>query len=195
MAKKKAYLLVGPAVPGVEELHEELGRHADRLDEAGLVVPPVSQAELFRAGIEIRRTHKAEGLRRKDVEGAWASVCRAAEKTRSDVVLGQDAYVDATPEQIALMLDGLAAFRVHVVITVSARTERVDDVIEPWTQLVKAKRLHVLTLTRGEGLDAVIAQVGEIAMRERTTDLEKRISKLRKKRKKLRKQLDRLDAA
>lgn len=192
MSKKNAYLLVGPAVPGVEELHQELGRHSDQLDEAGLVVPTLSQAELFRAGIEIRRTHKAEGLRRKDVEGAWASVCRTAEKTRSHVVLGQDAYADATPEQIALMLDGLAAFRVHVVLTVTATTERVDDVIEPWTQLVKAKRLHVLTLAQGEVLDAVVAQVGEIALRERAADLEKRISKLRKK---LKKQLDQLDAA
>lgn len=195
MSKKKAYLLVGPAVPGVEELHEELDRHTERLDEAGLVVPTVSQAELFRAGIEIRRTHKAEGLRRKDVEGTWASVCRTAEKTRRDVVLGQDRYADATPEQIALMLDGLAAFQVHVVLTVTAKTERVDDVIEPWTQLVKAKRLHVLTLAKGDGLDAVIAQVGEIALRERAADLEKRISKLRKKRKRLKKQLDQLDAA
>jgi hypothetical protein len=195
MSKKKAYVLVGPAVPGVEELHEELGRRSDTLDEVGLAVPPVPPADLVRAGIEIRRTHKAEGLRRKDVEGTWAQVCRAAEKTRSDVLLGQDTFVGGPPEQLALLLDGLAAFQVHVVLTLTERTERRDELIEPWTQAVKAQRLHVLTLAQGDDLDAVLARVGEIALRERAAHLEKRISKLRKKSKKLKKQLAQLDAA
>lgn len=195
MAKKKAYVLVGPAVPGVEELHEELGRHADRLEESGLLVPPVDQATMFRAGVEIRRRHKAEGLRRKDVEGTWASVCRAAFKTRSDVLLAQDTFAEASPEQIALMLDGLDGLQTHVVLTVTPQTERVDDLIDPWADTVKAHRLHVLTLAQGDGLDAVLAQVGEIALRERAAQLEKRIAKLGKKRKKLKKELADLDVA
>jgi hypothetical protein len=195
MARKRAYLLVGPAIPGVHELHDALGAHGEALDAAGLALPDVTSADLFRAGVEIRRTHKAEGLRRKDVEGAWTAVCRAAERTRSDVVIGQDVYAAASPEQIALLLDALAAFRTHVVVTLSAGASGVDDLLEPWTLAVKAQRLHVLTLAEGDGLDRVRTEVTALALRERAEHLEKRITKLRKKRKKLQRQLERIDAA
>lgn len=195
MARKKAYLLVGPAIPGVDELHDELVKQREALAAAGLAVPNVTPADLFRAGLEIRRTHKAEGLRRKDVEGAWTAVCRAAEKTRSDVVVGQDVYAAASPEQIALLLDALAAFKAHVVVTLPPGATGVDDLLEPWTLAVKAQRLHVLTLAEGDGLDAVLTEVIAAALRERAAQLEKRITKLRKKRKKLQRQLEQIDAA
>lgn len=195
MARKKAYLLVGPAIPGVDELHDELLEHREALDAAGLAVPNVTRADLFRAGLEIRRTHKAEGLRRKDVEGAWTAVCRAAEKTRSDVVVGQDVCAAASPEQIALLLDALSAFKTHVVVTLPPDTTGVDDLLEPWTLAVKAQRLHVLTLAEGDGLDAVLTEVIAVALRERAAQLEKRITKLRKKRKKLQRHLEEIDAA
>jgi hypothetical protein len=169
MARKKAYLLVGPAIPGVHELHEELGAQRETLDAAGLALPNVPQSDLFRAGLEIRRTHKAEGLRRKDVEGAWSAVCRAAEKTRSDVLIGQDVYAAASPEQIALLLDALAAFKTHVVVTLPAGATGVDDLLEPWTLAVKAQRLHVLTLAEGDGLERVLTEVSALALRERAS--------------------------
>lgn len=195
MSKKKAFLLVGPAVPGVDELHDQLALRTDVLTEAGLALPEVTQADLFRAGVEIRRTHRAEGLRRRDVEGAWARVCRKAEKVKGDVLIAQDTYAAAAPVEIALALDGLAAFHVHVVLTIASGAKGVDDLIEPWTQLVKPARLHVLTLGDDDGLDEVLTEVTTLALRERAAHLENRIEKLRKKRKRLRKQLAAIDAA
>jgi hypothetical protein len=195
MSKNKAFLLVGPAVPGADELHDQLVLRADQLTEAGLALPEVTQADLFRAGVEIRRTHRTEGLRRKDVEGAWARVCRKAEKAKGDVLIAQDAYAAASPSEIALALDGLAAFAVHVVLTIPPGTEGVDDLIEPWTQLLKPARLHVLTLGEDDGLDEVVAAVTTLALKERAAQLENRIEKLRKKRKKLKKQLAAIDSA
>lgn len=187
MSKKNAILLAGPALPGVDELHAELGRRADALAEAGLVLPPVSQAEMLRARAEIRRTHRSEGLRRKDVEGTWVRVVRAAEKTRSDVVIGQDGCAEASAEQIALLLDALAGFRVHVVLTSGDAA-----LIDLWTPLVKKARVHA---SAAGDVDTLVAEVSALAVRERAEQVERRIDKLRKKRKRLRRQLAEIDAA
>ena len=119
MARHKAYLLIGPDVAGVEELHEELTARAEDLALAELSVPAVTAADIYLGSVEIRRTHKVEGLRRKDVEGTWAAVCRAAERCSGVVVLGLDQYAAADVDQIALLLDGLRAFKTHVVVTLT----------------------------------------------------------------------------
>lgn len=189
MAKKKAYLIVGPALPRVDELHETLAAHADVLSEAGLALPEITPADLFHADVELRRTHKAEGLRRKDVEGAWARVCRRAERTGSDVLIAQDRFAAADDDQAALLLDGLAAFRVHVVVT---SAEGADDVLAAWTSRVKPERLHQV---EGTTVDEVLGEVAALALRERAAHLEQRIEKLGKKRRKLKKRLEQIDAA
>ena len=199
MAKHKAYLLIGPDVAGVEELHEELTTRAEDLAKAGLSVPGVTAADIFRGSVEIRRTHKAEDLRRKDVEGAWAGVCRTAEKCRGDVVIGLDLYAAADRDQIALLLDGLAAFHPHVIVTLTGESPseqlRLENLIGPWADLVKPHRFHVLSVEDGAGFDDVLAEVATIAALEREAHLERRIVKLGKKRKKLRKELSRMQAA
>jgi hypothetical protein len=121
-----------------DELIDELARRSDLLDEAALALPKITQADLYRSGVELLRTHKAEGVRRADVEGSWARVCRKAEKRKADVLLGNAAYVVAEPAQISLLLDGLSAFRTHIVITAERGTEGIDELIEPWTQAVSA---------------------------------------------------------
>jgi hypothetical protein len=166
MAKYKAYLLIGPDVAGVDELHEELTMRADELATTGLSVPDVSAADIFHGAVEIRRTHKAEGLRRKDVEGTWAAICRAAEKCRGDVVIGLDQYAAADGDQIALLLDGLRAFETHVVVTLTGEDPseqvRLEDLIGPWSRLVKPARFHVLDVDDQAGLDDVLGEVSRL---------------------------------
>jgi hypothetical protein len=184
MAKNKAYLLIGPDVAGVEELHEELTERADDLATADLSVPAVTAADIYLGSVEIRRTHKAEDLRRKDVEGTWATVCRAAERCRGDVVLGLDQYAAANGDQIALLLDGLRAFQVHVVVTLTgedpSQAIELDDLIGPWSALVKPHRFHVIDVDEEAGLDDVLGEVSLIARRERLASLDRRRKKLRR---------------
>jgi hypothetical protein len=190
MAKNNAFLLVGPAIPGVEELHQSLLDRADQLGEAGIGLPPkVSQADMFRAGVEILRTHKDQGLRRRDVEGSWARVCRKAFKVRGDVVIAQDALVDATAEQLALALDSLSGHRVQVVLTPAYADEGLADI---WRPLVKKGRVHVIA---GSDVDQLVRDLAALSLRERAERLEKRMRKLRKKQKRVAEALESVDAA
>lgn len=189
MAKKNAYLLAGPAIPGAEELHQALAERAAALTAAGLALPDVTPADLFRAGVEIRRTHKAEGLRRRDVEGAWARVCRRAEKAKSDVVIAHDQFAAASEEQIALLLDCMAGFRVHVVLTPA---EPDEAIAEAWRRHTKKGRVHV---SSSRDMDQVVTELVTLALTEQEERLQKRMRKLQKKRRKVRKRLEDLDAA
>ncbi len=195
MSKHHAFVLVGPTIPMADELIDELARRSELLDEAALALPKVTQADIYRSGVELLRTHKAEGVRRADVEGSWARVCRKAEKRKSDVLFGNAAYVVADPAQISLLLDGLSGFRTHIVITAERGTEGIDELIEPWTQAVKASRLHVLTLEAGDDLDTLLGRVIELARDTRTADLERRIIKLKAKRGELKDKLEQIRAS
>ena len=78
MAKQKSILVVGLAHTGLPLLTAALDQHRDALLAQGVRVPAKSGDEMFRAAVELRREHRAWGLRRKDVEGAWAGICRRA---------------------------------------------------------------------------------------------------------------------
>ena len=116
MAKRTVYLHVGPAVPGVATPHAALRDHP-ALVAAGVGLPAVDQDVMDRADVEIRRRHKAVGVRRKDVEGAWARVCRKAYQLKGDVLVSQPGFLDADPEQVALAMDGFVGMRLHVIVT------------------------------------------------------------------------------
>ena len=117
MAKRTAYLHVGLPRSGGSFLGAALVQHADALEAQGLRSPARSVEEMFRAAIEIRRDHQAWGYRRREVEGAWAGVFRRAREGKGDVVVSQELLAACAPEQIALLLDGLSGFEVHVVVT------------------------------------------------------------------------------
>jgi len=189
MAKNNAFLLVGPAIPGLEELHDALAGRAAQLNTARLAVPHVTQADLVRAGAEILRTHHAHGLRRSDVEGTWARVCRKAFKVRGDVVIAQDSFVGATGEQLQLALDSLSGHRVQVVLTPSYDDAALADA---WRPLVKKGRVHVIT---ARDLDSLVSDLQALALQEQAARLEKRMRKLRKKQKKVARALEAVDAA
>jgi hypothetical protein len=159
MAKQKAFLHVGLPHSGGDLLDAALRRHAGALTDArGRVIrlPARSEMEMFNAAVEIRREHRAWGLRRKDVEGAWAALCRRAIKNKDTVVLSHHLLAGCTPDEIALLVDQLPGCAVHVVVTAGPPDPRValfpDDydlasVLDRWAAAVRAPdRLHVLAV-------------------------------------------------
>jgi hypothetical protein len=116
MAKPKTLLLVGLPHTGLPTLTAALEKHRDALAERGVRAPAKSADESFRAGVELRREHKAWGLRRRDVEGTWAGICRRVHKHRATAVVGHELLAGATHEEIALLVDGLSGTQVHVVV-------------------------------------------------------------------------------
>lgn len=159
MAKQQAFLHIGLPHSGGELLDAALRQHADRLtDGRGRPVrlPARSEMEMFNAAVEIRREHRAWGLRRKDVEGSWAALCRRATKNKDTVVLSHHLLAGCTPDEIALLVDQLPGCAVHVVVTVGPPDPRValfpDDydlasVLERWAAAVRSPdRVHVLAV-------------------------------------------------
>lgn len=137
MARRKAFLHIGLPHSGGAFLDSALAEHARSLHDDGVTHPAISAEEMFRAAIEIRRDHKAWGYQRREVEGTWAGICRRAARGRGDVVFSQELLAAATPEQIALLLDGLAGFSVHVVITTR---DPASQVIADWAGSVESGR-------------------------------------------------------
>ena len=172
MAKQDAYLLVGLPHTGLPLLTSALEQHRDALAERGVRLPARSEEETFRAAVELRREHKAWALRRNDVEGTWAGICRRATKPKdgATVVLGHELFAGAGADEIDLLIDGLAGFRVHVVVVADAPDPLVGlmpseldlaDVLGRWGRAVKApERLHVLVGAAGPA--ATWAELGRL---------------------------------
>lgn len=197
MSKKFTFVLAGPAIPQADELIDGLARREVLFAEAGIALPAATQAESWKAGVEIRRTHKAEGLRRKDVEGSWTRLVRLADKTRSDALIACPGLAGADDDQAALALDALAGNFTHVVLTFAASddADTVEATVAPWAALVKPHRLHVVRLAADEQLDDLLTRIVDLAAEARTVDLERRIAKLAKKRAKLEKRLSQVSSA
>jgi hypothetical protein len=163
MAKHNAFLHIGPGILGVDSIHAALvDNHT--LARAALAVPAVDAAHMQRADLEIRRTHRDAGLSRKDVEGAWAEVCRKAYRAKRDVVISQPGLLEATPDQAALAIDGLFGFRVHLVLTPTAMPEDPDATFGHWVRLVpKARRRLVVPVGTGMAPTVFAAELARLA--------------------------------
>lgn len=154
MTTRKAFLHIGLPHSGAEFFDIALAQHGAALNDVGLRLPAKSPDEMFLAAVEIRRTHKAWGYRRHDVEGSWSAICRRAHKGKDTVVFSQDLLAAASADQIALLLDGLSGFAVHVVVTAAVpsgmpRTEDQDNdlsaVLDRWaTAIGRPDRVHVI---------------------------------------------------
>ena len=173
MAKQKTYLIVGLPHAGVPLLTSALEQHRDELATVGVRVPARSADEALRAAVEVRREHRAWGLRRKDVEGAWSEVCRRALKHRDTAVVGHELLAGAAPDEIALLVDGLAGTQVHVVVLAAAPDGRVGlfpdeldltSVLDRWeTAVAVPDRLHVVVsdpASPGDSWRALASLVG-----------------------------------
>src|SRR4051812_22979275 len=73
MAKRLFLLHIGPHTVDTLAM-------AETLAVGGVALPDVGEPTLRHAGLELTRTHKAAGLKRAQVEGSWARVCRRAWK-------------------------------------------------------------------------------------------------------------------
>lgn len=151
--KRQAFVHIG--MPGVGDvLGPAIAHHRGALAELGINAPAKHAREAFRAAVEITRSHRTWGLRRRHVEGTWADIYRRAAKGRDTVVVSAPLLATATPEQIDLFVDGLTGFEVHVVVTASAPHawtvlgEPETDlalVLERWERAVRSpERIHVI---------------------------------------------------
>jgi hypothetical protein len=159
MAKQKAFLHIGLPRSGGDLLDAGLRRHVGTLvDDRGRSVrlPARSEMEMFNAAVDIRREHRAWGLRRKDVEGSWAALCRRAIKNKDTVVFSHPLLAGCTPDEIALLVDQLPGCAVHVVVTVGPPDPRVAifpdeydlaSVLDRWSAAVRSPdRVHVVAV-------------------------------------------------
>jgi hypothetical protein len=181
MAKHNAFLHIGPGLLGVDSTHAAL-LHNHTLARAGLAVPAVSAQEMVRADLEIRRLHREAGLARRDVEGAWAHVCRQAYRAKGDVVISQPALLDAPEDQAALAYDGLFGLRVHLVLTPATAPEDLDAALGPWARLVtKPDRRLVVPVGGGTAPAAFAAELARLAHDVRRARAERAILKRRRR--------------
>lgn len=137
MAKNKLFLHVGPEPRSLT--HADLAGHRALLAGAGCLVPQVQQSALDAAATEMLRTHRAQGMRRREVEGAWAGITRGLWRLGTDVLLSQPQFAEATDEQFALIVDHLAGVELHVVVLTAPATRS----LPAWSGSVPASRLHV----------------------------------------------------
>jgi hypothetical protein len=170
MAKQMAFLHVGLPHSGGDLLDAALREHASTahglVDDRGrrLRLPARSEMEMSNAAVEMRRDHRDWGLRRKDVEGSWAQLCRRAIKNKDTVVFSHHLLAGCPPEGIALMVDQLPGCAVHVVVTVGAPDPRavmfpedydLTSVVERWSAAVqKPDRLHLIQVDPDRPNDA-----------------------------------------
>lgn len=143
MAKNKIFLHVGPEPRALT--HADLTEHRSLLAGAGCLVPHVAQSALDAAASEMLRNHRALGLRRRDVEGAWAGVTRGLWRLGTDVVISQPQFIDADDEQFALISDHLAGLDLHVVVL--TRDDRPAPLPTWATTRLAADRLHQRDVT------------------------------------------------
>ena len=152
MAKKrKVYLHVGVAGGPGDFLEAALLEHRHALADLGVRCPVDHADEMFRAAVEVTRQHRTWGYRRREVEGAWAGLCRRILKAkgRDAVVLSQPLLAEATPEQIDLLVDQLPGTAVHVVVVAGPGTDA-EALLARWERAVtKPERLHLLEVEPG----------------------------------------------
>lgn len=139
MAKNLVFLHVGPGPLGVS--HADLLPYVDLLKGVGTQLPVVPATEMERAALEILREHKSAGLRRGEVEGAWAGITRDLWRDKQDVVFSQPRFAGVNVEQAALVLDHLAGLEVHVVVTPVEGGSLAF--LDAWAAVLRPGTLHI----------------------------------------------------
>lgn len=152
--KRKAFVHIGLDDGSGDFIDGALDLHARALAELGVRRPSESPEQMFRAALEILRTHKQWGYKRSEVEGAWTDAVRAGLKGRDTLVFSQTLLAAARPEQADLLVDGLRGFEVHLVVTAHAPDawtvpgepgHDLGAVLERWSGAVsQPDRLHVI---------------------------------------------------
>ncbi len=154
MPKRKAFVHIGLDDGSGDVIDVALAAHTTALAELGVRCPAESTEQLFRAALEMLRTHREWGYKRGEVEGAWVDAVRPGLKGRDTLVFSQTLLAAARPEQADLLVDALGGFEVHVVVTVRAPgawtvpgepTRDLGSVLDRWAHVVRRpERLHVI---------------------------------------------------
>lgn len=188
MARKKVLLHIGPRPSGPTSLHTDLAPHAELLESVEFAPLDAEGGDLERASLEMLREHKSAGLKRKEVEGAWARICRRAFKAKRDLVISQERFHAADADQVPLILDSLMGLETHVVLTTS-EDDDTEGMSRAWRDALKKSRFHVVTLEDDAApVDLAEALVG-VALCVQDRELEKKITKLTKRRKRVRREI------
>lgn len=158
MAKKKFFLHIGRAASTATQ--QSLLDHRALFAGAGVAVPAAAAEDLEAAAMEMLRSHAQHGIRRCDVEGAWAELTRDLWRGPTDAVLTLPSLHAADADQAALVIDHLAGLAVHVIVT--SPTDAPDDaLVNRWARLVKPGALHVVDLDDdADALDLAEALTG-----------------------------------
>ncbi|WP_067432332.1 hypothetical protein [Nocardioides jensenii] len=189
MARKKKILLhIGPNPSQATQTHDSLTAEAPLLETIGYAVARTTADELDAAAHEMLRSHKAVGLKRKDVEGSWASLCRSIAKAKTDAVISQPRFCTADDAQIALIVDALAGLDVHVVAT-PEEGEELDDLVARWSKHLKPGRTHIAPLSADAAAVDLAEELVGIALCLQQRQLDAKITKLKQRRKLVRQRL------
>lgn len=149
---RRAVVLAGLPGVGSSYLTEAMHDHRRALAAAGVHVLTHNTAEARAAAVEVTRTHRRHGLRRRDVEGTWARAARRVRRTDPLVLTGHGLLADAAPDQAALVRHALAGREIHLVIVTDLPHEplpdhrtadRIDAVIRAWTRADRHGRIHM----------------------------------------------------
>ncbi|WP_426245627.1 hypothetical protein [Nocardioides sp. LHG3406-4] len=155
MARRTVHLHVDFTGLAGDKITESLVAHRHELHERGFKVPVKDAGEPWLATLEMRRDHKEHGLRRKQVEGAWAEICRRAHKGRRTPLVSVPGFGTCTPDQIDLVLDGLAGLRVHLVATIPAAAgpeaaEARERALAHWRSRLAKGKVTLVALAPGD---------------------------------------------
>lgn len=137
MPKRTAWLHVGLPGTGAPAVAAALSDHADRVEDQGFRLSAVSEEQLLRAALELRREHQGWGYRRREVEGSWAEVCRRAHRGRRHPLIVSELLAACDDDAVALLLDGLAPLRTEVVVTMR---DPATQVLAAWADTVRLGR-------------------------------------------------------
>lgn len=139
MSKRRFVLHIGLEHTGADGVTAGLAEHRERLLELGVRCPARTPDDSLRAAIEMRRLHKTWGFKRREVEGAWADLVRRARKqgatAHAAVVVSEELLAGASSDQVALLLDSLGGFEVHVVATLR---DPASQLVDGWAGAVRA---------------------------------------------------------
>jgi hypothetical protein len=146
---RRVHLHVGVHKSGTTHLQLMLVRHRAALREQG-VLHPGAQSRMFLAAVDVRGTHRAWGLRARDVRGSWDTLCRAARAHDGPTVLSHELFAAAAPRQVTAAMTMLQGLDVHVVVsTPHVAGAAAVDAVTSWRRAVPAANLHVIAVPAG----------------------------------------------
>jgi hypothetical protein len=130
-------LHVGLPRSGTTFLQRSLAGNAEALGDRGVLYPATPDDLMFRAALDVRGAHKAWGLRRKDVQGAWDELAARARAHIGTTIVSQELLAGACTRQADEALSMLKGLDVHVVVTAQ---DAARQLVSAWQEGVEHGR-------------------------------------------------------